>query len=92
MSFAQIPTSVPALVLTQQLLARPLLPAAFCAAAKRQIIRATACLHICGCVIEHGCSAAVCLQVCRGTAVTIVAPTAGAEEIANPFMQAAEEQ
>jgi hypothetical protein len=32
------------------------------------------------------------LQVCRGTAVTMVAPTAGAEEIANPFMQAAEEQ
>lgn len=30
--------------------------------------------------------------VCRGTAVTMVAPTAGAEEIANPFMQAAEEQ
>ena len=26
-------------------------------------------------------------QVCRGTAVTLVAPTAGMEEIANPFMQ-----
>lgn len=34
----------------------------------------------------------VVLQVCRGTAVTMVAPTAGAEEIANPFLQQAEEQ
>jgi hypothetical protein len=30
-------------------------------------------------------------QVCRGTAVTLVAPTAGMEEIANPFLQAAED-
>eukprot|EP00879_Flechtneria_rotunda_P003432 GHRR01003661.1.p1 GENE.GHRR01003661.1~~GHRR01003661.1.p1 ORF type:complete len:100 (+),score=19.22 GHRR01003661.1:157-456(+) len=30
--------------------------------------------------------------VCRGTAVTMVAPTQGAEEIANPFLQQAEEQ
>jgi hypothetical protein len=30
------------------------------------------------------------LQVCRGTAVTMVAPTAGTEEIANPFLAAAE--
>lgn len=30
------------------------------------------------------------LQVCRGTAVTLVAPTAGMEEIANPFMQTEE--
>ncbi|KAI8474764.1 MAG: hypothetical protein J3K34DRAFT_517854 [Monoraphidium minutum] len=28
------------------------------------------------------------LVVCRGTAVTLVAPTAGMEEVANPFMQA----
>lgn len=28
------------------------------------------------------------LVVCRGTAVTLVAPTAGMEEIANPFLQA----
>ncbi|GBF96667.1 U6 snRNA-associated protein Sm [Raphidocelis subcapitata] len=27
------------------------------------------------------------LIVCRGTAVTLIAPTAGMEEIANPFMQ-----
>lgn len=32
-----------------------------------------------------------CLQVCRGTAVTVVAPTAGTEEIANPFLPAEEE-
>jgi hypothetical protein len=32
------------------------------------------------------------LQVCRGTAVTMVSPTTGAEEIANPFLQQAEEQ
>ncbi|KIY99005.1 U6 snRNA-associated Sm-like protein LSm7 [Monoraphidium neglectum] len=31
------------------------------------------------------------LVVCRGTAVTLVAPTAGMEEIANPFLQAAED-
>lgn len=34
----------------------------------------------------------VASQVCRGTAVTMVAPTAGAEEIANPFLQPAEDQ
>jgi U6 snRNA-associated Sm-like protein LSm7 len=27
------------------------------------------------------------LVVCRGTAVTLIAPTTGMEEIANPFMQ-----
>eukprot|EP00877_Chromochloris_zofingiensis_P014817 jgi/Chrzof1/958/Cz01g34340.t1 len=31
------------------------------------------------------------LVVCRGTAVTVVAPTAGTEEIANPFLPAEEE-
>lgn len=31
------------------------------------------------------------LVVCRGTAVTLVAPTAGMEEIANPFLAAAAE-
>ena len=30
-------------------------------------------------------------KVCRGTAVTVVSPTAGSEEIANPFLQAADE-
>ena len=35
---------------------------------------------------------AAALQVCRGTAVTMVSPTTGAEEIANPFLAAAEEQ
>lgn len=30
------------------------------------------------------------LIVCRGTAVTLVAPTTGMEEIANPFMQVEE--
>jgi hypothetical protein len=29
--------------------------------------------------------------VCRGTAVTLLAPTAGMQEIANPFAAAAEE-
>lgn len=32
------------------------------------------------------------LQVCRGTAVTMVSPTTGAEEIANPFLAAEEQQ
>lgn len=27
------------------------------------------------------------LQVCRGTAVTLMAPTTGMEEIPNPFIQ-----
>lgn len=27
------------------------------------------------------------VQVCRGTAVMLVAPTQGMEEIANPFLQ-----
>ena len=31
-------------------------------------------------------------KVCRGTAVTVVAPTAGSEEIANPFLQAADDE
>lgn len=31
------------------------------------------------------------LVVCRGTSVTLVAPTAGTEEIANPFIQPEEE-
>jgi hypothetical protein len=31
-------------------------------------------------------------QVCRGTAVTMVSPTTGAEEIANPFLAAEEQQ
>lgn len=31
------------------------------------------------------------VQVCRGTAVMLVAPTQGLEEIANPFAQAQEE-
>lgn len=30
--------------------------------------------------------------VCRGTAVTMVSPTTGAEEIANPFLAAEEQQ
>lgn len=32
------------------------------------------------------------LVVCRGTSVTLVAPTAGTEEIANPFIQPVEEE
>ena len=39
---------------------------------------------------SHGFACAV--QVCRGTAVTMVSPTSGAEEIANPFLAAEEQQ
>ena len=35
-------------------------------------------------VVTHAC---MC-QVCRGTAVMLVAPTDGTEEIANPFLSA----
>ncbi len=36
-------------------------------------------------VLTHACN--MC-QVCRGTAVMLVAPTDGTEEIANPFLSA----